>query len=180
MPGFFFTGILPAFSRIMLNMDSGDSGKLEQRDCGCCLDTLGFTTHLSNIRSYEKITSEGVTFLGSELLSLVEDILPERCGGQVGDYQLAEEEVQGFVRVNILVSPRLGEIDEEAVVRTVLDALGAESYGPRRRMHELWQQGNVLRVVRREPILTGRAKVLPLHLYQTSRLEAESGRIVTR
>jgi hypothetical protein len=85
-----------------------------------------------------------------------------------------------LVRINIIVAPRLGEVDEEGIVATVLDALGSDRYGHRRRMRELWEQGNVLRVVRQEPLLTGRAKVLPLHLYQAARLDAESGRVIPR
>ena len=79
------------------------------------------------------LTSEGVTFLGSELLSLVEEVLPARFGGQVGDYQLAEEEIDGQVRVCILVAPDVGAVDEDEVIATVLDALGSDSYGHRRR-----------------------------------------------
>ena len=44
----------------------------------------------------------------------------------------------------------------------VVDYLRAE---PRNRlMAEVWEQGETLRVVRREPSLTSAAKILPLHI----------------
>lgn len=67
-------------------MESGDYGRVFERACGCPLEGAGFKTHLSNIRSYEKLTSESVTFLGSALFELLEDLLPARFGGQIADY----------------------------------------------------------------------------------------------
>ena len=173
--GLFFTGMIPHFPKVMLNLEIGDYATVTQRDCGCPAQKLGLTTHLSNIRSYEKLTSEGVTFLGGELITLLEETLPSRFGGSLGDYQLVEEEDDGVSKVSILVAPSVGEIDEAAVVATVLEALSADSFAGRRRMGELWQSGNVLRVTRREPMRTGRAKVLPLHSMAASRLVVESG-----
>jgi len=159
----------------MINMEVGDYATITQRDCGCPSEKLGLTTHISNIRSYEKLTAEGVTFLGGELIGLLEDVLPERFGGKAGDYQLAEdEEDDGVSRLNVIVSPSVGEIDEGAVVETVLEVLAAKGFGERRRMQEMWEKANVLRVVRREPIRTGRAKVLPLHILGASRLTTET------
>ena len=175
--GLFITGIQTVFPRIMINMEIGDYATISRRDCGCPAQKLGLTTHVSGIRSYEKLTSEGVTFLGGELISLLEDVLPERFGGKAGDYQLAEdEEDDGASRISIIVSPAVGEVDEAAVVETVLELLAARGFGTRRRMGEMWQQANVLRVVRREPIQTGRAKVLPLHILSATRLESGSER----
>jgi hypothetical protein len=174
--GLFLTGIQTVFPRVMINMEVGDYATISQRDCGCPAQRLGLTTHIYGIRSYEKLTSEGVTFLGGELIELLEDVLPERFGGKVGDYQLAEEEEDdGVSRINVIVSPSVGDVDEAAIVETVLEVLAARGFGERRRMQEMWQQGNVLRVVRREPIRTGRAKVLPLHILGATRLESESG-----
>jgi len=79
----------------------------------------GYRTHLHSIRSYEKLTSEGMNFVGSDLLAVIETVLPSRFGGGPPDYQLVEEEVDGLPKVSVYVSPRLGDIDEAAVVETV-------------------------------------------------------------
>jgi hypothetical protein len=161
-----YTTVLPSCPKLMLNVESDDYGVLEDRRCACPIGGLGFTTHLSQIRSYEKLTSGGVTFLGTELMRLVEEVLPKRFGGHPTDYQLAEEEEGGLPKVNIVVSPRVGDVDENAVVTAILQALRAYPGGDV--MSERWEQGQTLRVVRREPYTTASAKILPLHILKTN------------
>jgi hypothetical protein len=74
-----------------------------------------------------------------------------------------EEELDGLSRVSIVVSPRVGALDEAEVVATALRALGAGP-GHRRMMSDIWQAGETLRVERREPYVTSALKVLPLHI----------------
>ena len=162
-----YTTILPSSPKLMLNVESDDYGVLEDRSCGCAVGEAGFTKHLSGIRSYEKLTSGGVTFLGTELLRLVEEVLPQRFGGHPTDYQLAEEEEGGLPKVNIVISPRVGEVDEGIVLNTVYRALLPYPGGDV--MSERWQQGSMLRVVRREPYTTASAKILPLHILKGKR-----------
>jgi hypothetical protein len=158
-----FTTLLAGAPKVMLNVESDDYGVLEERACGCPLDACGLSLHLHTIRSYEKLTSEGMNFVGTQLLALVEQVLPGRFGGGPSDYQLVEEERDGLPRVSILVSPRIGPVDEDAVVEAVLSSLGS---GPpyTRMMANVWRGGGTLRVERREPLATGAAKVLPLHI----------------
>lgn len=162
----FYTTVLPLCPKLMLNVESDDYGNLEIRNCGCLIGELGYRTHLSNIRSYEKLTSEGVSFLGSELLRLLEEVLPNRLGGNPTDYQFAEEEVDGLPRVNIIISPRVGPVDEKTAIETVVNSL--ESYPGGEIMIRQWRQGNTLRLVRREPYATSSAKILPLHIFKNS------------
>ena len=159
-----YTTILPACPKLMLNVESGDYGILEDRACGCPIGELGFTKHLSRIRSYEKLTSGGVTFLGTELLRLVEEVLPARFGGHPTDYQLVEEEEGGLPKVNILVTPRVGNVREKEVIDAIFQTL--ESYPGGAIMVNNWRQGRTLRVVREEPYTTASAKILPLHILQ--------------
>jgi hypothetical protein len=162
-----YTTILPSCPKLMLNVESDDYGVLEERACGCLVGELGFATHLSCIRSYEKLTSGGVAFLGTELLRLVDEVLPARFGGHPTDYQLVEEEEGGLPKVNILVSPRVGNITEKAVLDTVFQTL--ELYPGGKIMAEQWQHGQTLRVIRDEPYTTASAKILPLHILQKKR-----------
>lgn len=157
-----FTTILPSCPKLMLNVESGDYATLEQRACGCTLGMLGLNTHLRLIRSYDKLTSEGVTFLGTELLRLIEEVLPARFGGHSTDYQLVEEEEAGLPRVSVLVDPRLGQVSSDAVLDAVHQTLDACPGG--RIMTDQWRQGGTLRVVRRTPYSTASAKISPLHV----------------
>jgi hypothetical protein len=55
---------------------------------------LGWTTHLRDIRSQEKLTAGGMTFLDTDLIRVLEEVLPARFGGAPTDYQLVEEEAE--------------------------------------------------------------------------------------
>jgi hypothetical protein len=103
-----------------------------------------------------------MTFLGSELITLVDKTLPDRFGGGPSHYQLVEEDDEALPRVSVVVSPTVGRVSESEVIAAVLGALskGSEAH---RMMTERWQQANTLRVVRREPYEVPGAKVLPLH-----------------
>ena len=162
------TTLLPHSPKLMLNMETGDYGVLETRPCTCALGVGGFTRHLHAIRSHEKLTSAGMTFLGDDLLILIEEVLPVHYGGGPEDYQLVEEEGDdGVPRVTLVVSPRLGKVQDEQVIETVFRYLAGEGRG-RRMMAEVWSGGNTVRVVRREPHVTVGGKVQPLHLVSGS------------
>lgn len=159
---FLFTTLLPSCPKLMLNVESGDYGRVENRSCACQFGDVGFFGHLSGIRSYEKLTSEGSNFLGSDLITLVEETLPLRFGGRPTDYQLVEEEESGLPKVSVVVSPRVGKLDEAELVRAVLGALNSDD--GKRLMARVWSEGQTLRVVRREPYATPTSKIQPLHL----------------
>lgn len=158
----FHTTLVPSTPKLMLNVESGDYAVMEERDCGCLLQTLGFTTHIRDVRSYEKLTSEGVMFMGSMLHELLDEKLPARFGGSATDYQLVEAEEDGLPRVSIVVSPRIGVVDEEAVKRVLIESVGFADWS--RRMADQWLKAGTLRVERREPYATLSSKILPLHV----------------
>ena len=157
----FHTTLLPASPKVMLNVESGDYGVRVDRDCGCGALPGAFRSHLHSIRSYEKLTSEGMNFLGSDLLTLVEQVLPARFGGNPTDYQLTEREQDGLPIVSLVVSPSVGRIDDASVVRAVLDFLRNRGLGEAM-MADVWAQSLTLQVVRREPHVTSGGKILPL------------------
>jgi len=161
---FHYTSLLPTSPKLMLNVESDDYGVIEKRVCGCAFEELGFTEHLMHVRSYRKLTGEGVTLMGSEMVTILQEVLPNRFGGTSLDYQLLEEEDKNsFTRLFLLVSPKVGDLDERAVVEVVLDALsqGSDSAKVAR---SIWDQAKTLRVRRAEPIWTARGKLMPLHL----------------
>ena len=154
----------PEAGTILLNAELGDYAHLEQRSCGCALDALGLRTHLSEIRSFEKLTGEGVTFARGSLERLLEEILPARFGGTSLDYQLVEEEAAaGATRVSLRVHPRVGPLHPDTVVACALDELRRGGLVDRHQA-DLWQVAGTLAVVREAPLATAVGKVMPLHL----------------
>ncbi len=169
---FLFSSLLYEAPKILLNVGMGDHGHLEQKECPCAFGKLGFDAHISGIRSYEKLTGEGVTFVDTDFVHILESILPEKFGGQSTDYQLIEEEdVRGLTRLKLLVSPRLGEIDEDALVLTFIHSLRNATVSPEswtQSGSEMWEQARTLRVRRDYPIPTRSGKILPFHILKRS------------
>jgi len=70
--------------------------------------------------------------------------------------------------VTLLVSPSVGDLDERELLEAVHAALAA---GPayRTMMADVWREGQLLRVERREPLVTAGGKILPLHAGSAAR-----------
>ena len=64
--GLLLTAIHPSTPKILINVELGDYATLSTRPCRCVWHQLGFTLRLQNIRSYEKLTAEGMHFVGAE------------------------------------------------------------------------------------------------------------------
>jgi hypothetical protein len=158
---------------VLLNVSLGDQADLTRRSCGCPLERLGWPTHLHSIRSYEKLTAGGMTFLDTDVIRVLEEQLPARFGGGPIDYQLVEDEgPDGTARVRLLVDPKVGPLAEREMVDLVLDAIGQGS-GAAQVMALNWRQAGILRVERRVPLTTTNGKVL--HLLQARNDSASSG-----
>ena len=164
---FLYTTLLPSAPKILLNVESGDYGVIETRHCGCKFEELGFVDHLNNIRGFDKLTGEGMTFVGTDFVKIMEEILPAKFGGASTDYQMVEEEdKQGHTRLNIVVSPDVGYVNEDDLIKTILAELG-KGKDTQRMMAEVWHESKTLRVKRMRPITTARGKLLPLHIQKT-------------
>lgn len=163
-----FSSLLYESPKILLNVEMGDYGIIDRKPCACEFGSLGFDSHISGIRSFEKLTGEGVTFVNTDFIRIVEEVLPKRFGGESTDYQLIEEEdAKGLTFLNLLVSPRVGEIDEAAVAAAFINQLKSAEDSPEswaQSGSEMWGQAGTVRVVRDYPIPTRRAKILPFHI----------------
>ena len=136
---------------------------LAERACGCPLERLGWATHLHTIRSYAKLTAGGMTFPDTDVVRVLDELLPARFGGAPTDYQLVEEEAgDGEPRLRLLVHPGVGPLDADAVADTFLAALSTGS-GVERVMGLAWREAGLLRVERRPPLTTVSGKILHLH-----------------
>jgi hypothetical protein len=149
---------------ILLNVSMGDRANLLRRDCGCGLERIGWSTHLHTIRSFEKLTAGGITFFDTDVIRVLEEVLPKRFGGGPTDYQLVEEEtISGNPCLRLLVDPSIGPVEDAVVADAFLDAIGEGSGGPR--VAELvWREAGVLQVERREPERTRSGKILHFHV----------------
>lgn len=164
VPAFVLTTLMPIAPKVMLNVETDDFGIVEERHCGCELESHGYTTHLREVRSYSKLTGEGVTLIGDEMIHILETTLPARFGGTTFDYQLMEDEDdQGFTRLYVIVSPRIELQSEAAVVECVLEGLRQAS--PAADAARItWQNAQTLQVKRMEPHWTDRHKYSPLYM----------------
>lgn len=161
---------------ILLNVSLGDQADLAGGRCGCPMERQGWTTRLHSIRSFEKLTAGGMTFLDVDVIHVLDEVLPARFGGGPTDYQLIEAETEdGRPRVRLLVHPRVGELDAEAVADAFLTAIGSHSEGERL-MELQWRQERVLRVERLAPRTTRTGKILHLHLDRRASAAGGAGR----
>lgn len=164
VPAFLFTSLLPYAPKLLLNVESGDYGRIERRACGCLQGAVGLDRHVSEVRSFEKLSGEGMTFLKTDLLETLEEVLPSRFGGSGADYQVIEEEGQaGILRLVLLASPGLGPVDEDELRTAFLSHLArsgaTESFGTK-----VWDVLRTVEVRRDWPVPTRAGKILPFHL----------------
>jgi hypothetical protein len=158
------TSMLASGPKVLLNVETGDAGIVERRACGCPFGAWGLDTHLHGIRSFEKLSTEGMTFATSDLLRILEDVLPARFGGAGTDYQLVEETHDGgLARLVLIVNPRVGAVDADTIRRAFLDELAADGWAERLMAGTLDRAGSLV-VRRQEPIATKAGKILPFHL----------------
>ena len=152
----------------MLNVSMGDQATVTKRECGCPLERLGWVTHLHNIRSFEKLTGGGMTFLDTDVIRVLEEEMPARFGGAPTDYQLVEEEAgDGQPRLRLLVHPAIGPLDTNAVADAFLKAIGSRS--PSEQLMEIfWRDADLFRVEREVPIATTAGKIMHLHLARSN------------
>jgi hypothetical protein len=165
LDSFFITTVTTLCPKIMLNVANGDFGVITERDCGCSFGTLGFHKTVRRIRSYEKLTGEGMHFLGTDLLELLEEVLPASFGGSPSDYQLVEEDRGGPATVRLLVSPRVGDLDEQECISKVFSFLAGRAR-ENRMMSDFWKEAGTLTLQRREPYTTSANKIQPLHIHR--------------
>ena len=177
LDSYLFTSLLYESPKLLLNVGMGDFGDLETESCNCAFGQLGFDTSLSNIRSYEKLTGEGVTFVDTDFVRIIEQELPETFGGKSTDYQLVEEEdSKGFTHLQLLVSPRVGKVNEGEVVNKFMMLLKHGEASPESWAQsgtEMWRQSSMVRIRRDYPVCTPSGKILPFQLQKPSNQHTE-------
>jgi hypothetical protein len=149
----------PAAPFVFLNVSMGDQAHVVRRRCGCPMERVSRGPHLHTILSYEKLTTAGLTLFDTDIVAVLEEMLPRRFGGAPTQYQLVEDEGDdGQPRLALLVHPAVGEVDEGEVIRAFREGIGAHG--------GVWDTPGFLRVERRAPEATASGKILHLHLWK--------------
>ena len=159
-----FTTLDRSASRFLFNAENGDYAQLSERDCGCLMQRAGLTLHIHGVRSYEKLTSEGLSFPIAELTEIIESRLPREFGGGPYDYQLVEEEGAGAqTMITLRIHPQVGPVDETQALARLIDELGRADK-KQRFMTEVWRQTRTFQIKRIPPRTSARGKTLAVHL----------------
>jgi len=157
-----FTTLLPFAARFLINAEMDDAGVLEPVDCDCEFGRAGMNWQIRDIYSYGKLTGQGVTLIGSDVVRLLESALPERFGGGPGDYQLIECDGSRQAQLELRISPRARARSPQEVrdflLREIRGCYGGSLAA------RLWTHSGGLEAVVAEPLATPNGKVLPLHL----------------
>jgi hypothetical protein len=164
-----FSSLMPTAPLVMLNVSMGDQAFLSRRRCQCPLEKLGWKLHMHTIRSFEKLTCGGMNFLDSDVMRVLDEILPARFGGSPTDYQLVEEDDDsGEPILRLIARPGLGMIDKRALIDAFIEGI-SRSDNTQRVMGMALSLGNRVRVERREPFKTRSGKILHLHVKNPTR-----------
>jgi hypothetical protein len=159
---FVLTSLSPNAPKVLFNVEVGDTGTIEPSRCGCAMHRVGLQTVLFGVYSFEKLTGEGMTLPGTDLLTVIEEALPARFGGSPLDYQVVEEEDDaGRTRMTLFVHPGVGVVSPDQVIDAFLGEL--ERLRPKSSIPHIWRQAGTLRVVREAPRLTRGGKQIPFH-----------------
>jgi hypothetical protein len=157
-----FTSLLPFAPRVLINVEMDDAGVIGPSSCDCTYQKAGFVQQLSGIHSYGKMTGQGITLMGGDVVRILEEILPRRFGGSPGDYQLVEAEAGNQTEISLRVRPRAGTATAEEIRDCFLKEV-RKLFGGSLSCRQ-WQHAGAVNVVRGEPYTTVSGKILPLHL----------------
>jgi hypothetical protein len=104
-----------------------------------------------------------MSFLDSDVIRVLEDVLPARFGGLGVHYQVIEgHRPGGGAEVRLLVDPAVGPLDADEIRRVFLAELG-RGPDPRPAMGIAWRETGLVTVERRRPLATRSGKILHVH-----------------
>jgi hypothetical protein len=90
-----------------------------------------------------------MTVSGDVLEQLVDDVLPRELGGTPGDFQFAEDDVDGQGVLVVRVHPSVGQMEDRQILRVVTGELQRREMG--RLAAGVWNPAGAIRVERVPP-----------------------------
>jgi len=162
-----FTNLLPFAPHVLINAELDDGGVVEPANCDCVFSRAGFRRQIRDIASFGKLTGQGMTLFGTDILRILEAVLPQRFGGNPTDYQLVEQEGKLQTGLTLRVSPRVRLSSTRPVQDCFLEELRRYKGGAL--ASRLWRDTEALEVVQAEPFVTSTGRVLALHLLGSGR-----------
>jgi hypothetical protein len=114
------TSILPQSPRIFINAEIGDTGVIEPATCDCSFSKLGFDLQVRDMAAIGMVTAQGITIEVSELVPLLEEVLPARFGGHPGDYQLHEREAGAQTEIVLRIRPGVSTVAPGEILKHFL------------------------------------------------------------
>jgi hypothetical protein len=155
-----WTSLEPTARVVMLNTENDDYGTIERdvEPCACLWGELGSRTRVRDVRGMSKVVAGGVTVAGEVLDRLVDEVLPVAFGGTPLDYQFAEIDSADRGVLMLRVDPRLGSVDEDAVLACVVRELERDEMG--RLASAVWVPGRSIRLERASALAAPSGKTL--------------------
>ena len=155
-----FTSISSNTGKVLLNTDLGDAGRIRSGTCNCLFGKAGMDVFLEEIQNHDKLTSEGMTVLGTTMDAVVGNLIAE-LGGGPDHYQFWEtESEQGMVKIIIAVSPEIRNLNESSFKKEVLSRIRSKGIASEI-ASEFWKQADALEVVRDHPRISNGYKHFP-------------------
>lgn len=158
---FLFSTLSCTTGKILFNTELGDFGKMEVKSCDCLFGQIGMNVHVSEVRSFDKLTGEGMTLLGSVLDEVIGSLV-EKAGGGPDDYQFWEnQDEEGLMKLTIAISPHIPQLDEKRFEEAILEKLRKGNQGSMI-ASQFWKQANTIQVIRANPEISRGFKMLPI------------------
>jgi hypothetical protein len=170
-----FTTLGPHAPNILINLELDDDGTIGHTTCDCVYSRVGLTHCIDQINSFGKTTPQGITFHRTDLVEVIERLLPARLGGGPGDFQIVEcEAANGQTQLRLNVSPRLG-VTDCGRIRDVFIEIMRPRWAGALAMRE-WTNSGGVEVMLAEPIATHTGKVHPVRVLGAYSRNGENGR----
>ena len=115
-----------------------------------------------------------MTFHGTNLVHVLEEVLPAKVGGKLGDYQLVEcEGPRNATMLRLYISPRANVTDVDRVREVFLSQIRGEWGGAL--ATRVWAHSGAVEAIVAEPYATRTGKIHPIRLlgaFSTDALDA--------
>lgn len=156
------TTLHPLSPRFLINLEIGDTAVLEPATCDCAFSRAGLRLAARDIFSLGKVTGQGMTLHSADLIRILEEVLPSRFGGSLGDYQLAEIEGPSQTRMVLRVCPTVGALDESALRQAFLAEIRKLQGG--HLSARVWSFSHGIEILRESPARTLSGKLPAVRL----------------